>query len=78
MLRAQAANNPGMLRGLRPGMVAKAAVKTIRLRLEHRHYVRLTNTERGRNLAALGEDVFRQLSTDDDFFRQFDDSVLPD
>ena len=49
-----------------------------RLRLEHRHYVKLTNTERGRNLATLGEEVFRQLSTDDDFFRQFDDSVVPD
>ena len=78
MLRAQAANSPGVLRGLRPATVAKAAVKTVRLRLEHRHYVKLTNTERGRNLAALGEDVFRQLSTDDEFFRQFDDSVLPD
>jgi len=78
LLRARVAADPGVLRRLRPGVVAKAAVKTVRLRLEHRHYVKLTKTERGQKLAALGEDVFRQLSTDDDFFRLFDDSVPPD
>jgi hypothetical protein len=78
MLRTNAAANPGVLRGLRPGTVAKAAVKTVRLRREHRHYEKLINTERGRTLAKLGEEVFRQLSTDDEFYRQFDDSVVPD
>jgi hypothetical protein len=78
LLRANAAATPGLFHGLRPGVVAKAAIKTVRLRLEHRHYVKLTSTERGQNLAALGEDVFRQLSTDDDFFRLFDDATLPD
>lgn len=66
----------GAWRGLRPGRVARAAVKTVRLRLEHRHYVKLTSTERGRNLETLGEDVFHQLSEDDEFYRQFDDSPL--
>ena len=77
MLRSQVTSGPGGLRRLRPGVVAWATVKTVRLRLEHRHYLKLVNTERGRDLATLGEDVFRQLSSDDDFFRQFDDTVLP-
>ena len=50
----------------------------MRLRREHRHYEKLINTERGRTLARLGEEVFLQLSTDDEFYRQFDDSVVPD
>jgi hypothetical protein len=49
----------------------------VRLRLEHRHYVKLTQTERGRDLASLGAEVFRQLSEDDQFYRQFDDTDLP-
>jgi hypothetical protein len=74
-LRA-AFSEPGALRRLRPGDVARATVKTVRLRLEHRHYVKLTQTERGRGLESLGEDVFRQLSVDDNFYRQFDDTDL--
>ncbi|HVC71613.1 MAG TPA: hypothetical protein VNC61_15270 [Acidimicrobiales bacterium] len=76
MLRSRAAAGPGTLRGLGPGAIARATVKTVRLRLEHRHYVKLTKTERGRNLASLGEDVFRALSDHDDFFLRFDDTVL--
>ena len=74
ILRTTLASEPGRLRHLRPAELARATVKTVRLRLEHRHYEKLTRTERGRHLAALGEDVFRQLTEDDDFFRQFDDS----
>jgi hypothetical protein len=76
-LRTNGAADRSALRRLRPGDIARATIKTVRLRLEHRHYVNLTSTERGRNLETLGEDVFRQLSHDDDFFRQFDDSALP-
>ena len=76
-LRTALTSDRGALRRLRPRTLARATVKTVRLRLEHRHYVKLTRTERGRHLESLGEDVFRQLSEDDDFYRQFDDSVLP-
>ena len=37
-----------------PGRVARAALKTVRLRLEHRHYVKLTRTERGRGPGRAG------------------------
>jgi hypothetical protein len=76
-LRAQLAGDPGALRRLRPGHVGRltaAAVKTVRLRLEHRHYLGLTTTERGRRLAQLEEEVFRRLSDDDGFYLEFDDS----
>jgi hypothetical protein len=78
ILRARWSAEPGAWRRLRPrhiGRLAQAAVKTIRLRLEHRHYLKLTTTERGQLLAALNDEVFRHLSTDDDFYREFDDSV---
>jgi hypothetical protein len=77
-LRAKLADDSRTLRSPRRGdlgRIGRAAVKTVRLRLEHRHYVKLTRTERGRTLATLGDDVFRQLSEDDDFFRQFDESA---
>jgi hypothetical protein len=80
-LRAQLRADPRLLRRLRPRHVSRltsAVVKTVRLRLEHRHYLRLTSTERAQRLEALGEDVFRRLSLDDDFYREFDDSVSSD
>jgi hypothetical protein len=66
--------HPAMLRRLRPIDLARAATKTMHLRAEHRHYVKLTRTARGRELASLDDEVFRQLVRDDDFYRQFDDS----
>jgi hypothetical protein len=80
-LRARLVADPGLLRRLRPRHISQlvsAAVKTVRLRLEHRHYVQLTSTERAKSLEELGEDVFRRLSYDDDFYREFDDSLPPD
>jgi hypothetical protein len=77
-LRARLTSEPGAWRRLRPrhlGRLTSAAVKTVRLRLEHRHYLRLTNTERAQRLEELGEEVFRRLSSDDDFYRDFDDWV---
>jgi hypothetical protein len=74
-LRTALAGDRQALRRLRPATVARATVKTVRLRLEHRHYVKLTDTERGRNLEALGEEVFHQLSVDDDFYRRFDEDA---
>ncbi|MGH9019201.1 MAG: hypothetical protein ACRDY1_15735, partial [Acidimicrobiales bacterium] len=76
-LRTALASDRSALRRLRPTTVARAAVKTVRLRLEHRHYVKLTSAEQGQALATLGEDVFGQLSRDDDFFRRFDDGPDP-
>jgi hypothetical protein len=76
-LRARLRAHPGLLRRLRPRHVvrlASATVKTVRLRLEHRHYLQLTSTERARRLEELGDDVFRRLSHDDGFYREFDDS----
>jgi hypothetical protein len=80
-LRAQLAADPGAWRRLRPrhlGRLTAALVKTVRLRLEHRHYVRLTGTERAQQLEELGEKVFRRLSVDDDFYREFDEAAPPD
>jgi len=77
-LRARMATDPGALRRLRPSDVphlGRAALKTLRLRLEHRHYVKLTRTPKGRELATLGEVVFDQIAGDDDFFRRFDESA---
>jgi hypothetical protein len=67
--------DPAVMRRLGPVDLARATVKTVRLRLEHRHYLKLTRTDRGRHLASLGDEVFRQLSEDDDFYRQFDGSI---
>ena len=55
-----------------------AAVKTVQLRREHRHYLHLTSTERAQRLEQLGEEVFARLSYDDDFYREFDDWVPSD
>jgi hypothetical protein len=74
MLRANLAADPVDLRQLRPDAIARAALKTVRLRLEHRHYIKLTQTDRGRDLAAMEDAVFHQLSDDDEFFRRFDDT----
>jgi hypothetical protein len=77
-LRTTLARDPSAWRRLRPDAVRRigqAAVKTIRLRLEHRHYVKLTRTHRGRHLATLDESVFQQMSVDDEFYRRFDDAV---
>jgi hypothetical protein len=79
-LRATLADNPGAWRGLRPHAlrrVGQATVKTLRLRLEHRHYVKLTRTQTGRDLATLEESIFGQMSVDDEFYRRFDDSAPP-
>ena len=79
-LRAALTQDPGRLRRFRPSHLTRlgqAAVKTVRLRLEHRHYLRLTRAERGRTLAAFAEEVFEQLSVDDQFFRRFDDYPAP-
>ena len=73
LLRAQLLADPRLLGRLRPRHLTAAAVKTVRLRLEHRHYVRLTSTERAQQLQELGDEVFRRLSDDDDFYRDFDD-----
>ncbi len=77
LLRTQLAADPAAWQRLRPrhaGRLTRAAVKTIRLRLEHRHYLKLTSTERAQMLAQLNDDVFRRLSTDDLFYREFDGS----
>jgi hypothetical protein len=74
LLRVGLAADPVDLRQLRPDAIARAALKTVRLRLEHRHYIKLTQTDRGRDLAAMEEAVFHQLLDDDEFFRRFDDS----
>jgi len=77
-LRTHLATDPRAWRRLRPrhaGRLARAAIKTVRLRLEHRHYLKLTSTERAQMLAHLNDDVFRRLSTDDEFYMEFDDSV---
>jgi hypothetical protein len=77
-LRTLVAADPRALRRLRPrhlGQLSRAAVKTIRLRLEHRHYLKLTSTEQAQLLDQLNDEVFDRLSVDDDFYREFDDSV---
>jgi hypothetical protein len=81
ILRTRLAANPQAWRRLRPhhiGTLTAAAVKTVRLRLEHRHYLKLTTTEQGQLLAHLSDEVFRRLSSDHDFYREFDDSVPPE
>jgi hypothetical protein len=55
--------------------MAGAAVKTWRLRREHRYFTKLQSSERGRQLQQLNDSVFAQLSSDPEFYRQFDDSV---
>ena len=76
-LRADLAADPAAVRRLRPrhlGRLTQAAVKTVRLRLEHRHYVKLSAAEPAARLARLEQEIFHRLSHDDDFYREFDDS----
>ncbi len=67
---------PRRLLHLRPRQVADATLKTLRLHREHRYYVRQLQSERGRSLEALNEQVFARLSRDPDFYREFDGSAL--
>jgi hypothetical protein len=77
-LRARVESEGLRMRQLRPRHVpvmAGAAVKTWRLRREHRYFTKLQSSERGRHLQQLNDSVFSQLSSDPEFYRQFDDAV---
>jgi hypothetical protein len=64
-------------RRIRPrhaGVVARAALKTARLRQEHRYYEQQRRSDRGRGLDELYDTVFDRLSVDPHFYREFDES----
>jgi hypothetical protein len=79
-LRATLDEDPSILRRIRPrhaALVARAALKTIRLRQEHRYYERQRRSDRGQSLDRLYDAVFDRLCSDPHFYREFDASDLP-
>jgi hypothetical protein len=75
-LRARFKAGELQMRRLRPrhaGVLRRAAMKSFRLRREHRYFERRRSSQRGRALGEFNDQVFAQLSTDPGFFRQFDD-----
>jgi hypothetical protein len=74
-LRAALARDVSMIRRARPrhaAVVARAALKTVRLRQEHRYYERQRRSDEGRGLDNLYDTVFERLRTDPSFYREFD------
>lgn len=64
------------LAALRPRhlqVAAQAAMKTLKLRREHRYFTKVQASDRWRTLGDLGDRVFAQLSSDPEFHRRFDD-----
>jgi hypothetical protein len=79
-LRSALAQDASALRRVRPrhaAVVARAALKTVRLRQEHRYFERQRRSDRGERLDDLYDTVFDRLCSDPDFFREFDDSDPP-
>jgi len=62
----------GRLRPRHLQMAARAAVKTFKLRREHRYFDKVQSADRARRLRRLGEDIFAELSSDPGFHRRFD------
>jgi hypothetical protein len=58
-------------------VVARAALKTVRLRQEHRYFDRQRRSDQGRQLDSLYDTVFARLCSDPEFYREFDDSESP-
>jgi hypothetical protein len=80
VLRSQLRERSVHLGQLRPRhlrAVGRATVKSLRLRREHRFYERHRRSEHGRSIQALSDQVFAQLSSDPEFYRQFDDAATP-
>jgi hypothetical protein len=76
-LRARAAQEGIDLAKLRPrhlGTLGRAAVKTIKLRREHRYFTKVQSSDRWQRLEDMSENVYAQLCADPAFFRQFDDT----
>jgi hypothetical protein len=59
------------------GVVARAALKTVRLRQEHHYYEQQRRSDRGRGLDELYDTVFDRLSVDPHFYLEFDESDAP-
>jgi hypothetical protein len=75
-LRARFAAGELRLADVRPRhlpVVGRAALKTLRLRREHRYFRRQASSERGRHLREMSDRVFSELSSDPAFYLQFDD-----
>jgi len=79
LLRRRASDDPGALLGLRPRhlrVLLNATTKTLRLRREHRFYVRRLRSDQGRVLEQMNQEVFAQLCRDPEFFLEFDSTEL--
>jgi hypothetical protein len=72
LLRRQLMADPRSVLALRPSTVRDAAMKTYRLRREHRFYLSQIHSERGQSLEAINQRVSERLRVDPDFFREFD------
>lgn len=80
LLVAQVRRDPARLARVRPrhaAVLTSAALKTLRLRREHRYYMRRIHSDEGRSLEALNERVFSALQVDPDFFLEFDAAEPP-
>jgi hypothetical protein len=79
-VRAAISADASSLSQLRPRhavVVARAALKTVRLRQEHRYFDRQRRSDQGRQLDSLYDTVFARLCSDPEFYREFDDSESP-
>lgn len=62
----------GTLRPRHLRVAAEAALKTVKLRREHRYFTKVQSSEQLVHLRDLGDRVFTELSSDPDFHRRFD------
>jgi hypothetical protein len=62
----------GRLRPRHLRVAARAAVKTFKLRREHRFFAKVQSSDRSRRLRDLGDRLFAELSSDPEFHRRFD------
>lgn len=77
-LRARVDSEGFDLARLRPRhlpVVARATVKTLRLRREHRYFTKLQSSERSRTLEELNAQVFADLESDQNFYLRFDEAA---
>lgn len=79
LLKQRITEDPGALLRVRPRHVpvlTRAVAKTLRLRREHRFYVRHVESDKGQMLEQLNDDVFARLSRDPDFYKEFDSAEI--
>jgi hypothetical protein len=76
-LRRAFGREPSTILRTPPRVVGRAAVKTWRLRREHRYFEHHARSEDSRRLEHLNEEMFARLVVDPEFHRELDATAMP-